>query len=226
MTSVLRRRCIYAVGRMIVGLAFIVSILLLALGDPQSSYLTSLFQYHVYPGYRWRSRKSAPTGFTGRWYTWHPNGRLHTAQDYENGRRHGVFKSWWPNGTRATECEFDHGVALASVTHWDRHGNRILLRSGKTNEKRRPDSTHENEPGSEELIGRILKKAGARGVTEDQSVEYMRPGKAFTECPTVPKDSRPVAPEPPKRPEASWAPDAEPKDVGEEQMTEPPGDAD
>ena len=92
-----------------------------------------------------------PTGYTGHWVAWYPNGQkkcesryvdgkpdgkwIHwyasgvktTEIDYAKGKRHGKHTTWHPSGKKASEAHFVNDEIKGSWTYWDDNGE---LRQG------------------------------------------------------------------------------------------------
>ena len=56
--------------------------------------------------------------FTGEMRTYHPNGKIATADQFIDGRRHGFSKKWFQSGILAFESNYVSGVREGLIGSW------------------------------------------------------------------------------------------------------------
>jgi hypothetical protein len=99
-----------------VGLVLVLCVL--RCGDRQVSKWVYMFRAYVWPG----EVPGVPGRYTGRWTTWHANGRKEVEGGFLHGDHHGPWAAWWENGARMFTGEYDRGSPTGWWTEWNGYG--------------------------------------------------------------------------------------------------------
>jgi uncharacterized protein len=65
---------------------------------------------------------------SGRWNSWHDNGRLWSVANYQDGKLHGKQTVYFPSGSKYYEGSFENGIRKGVWTFWDEEGKIVNSR--------------------------------------------------------------------------------------------------
>jgi antitoxin component YwqK of YwqJK toxin-antitoxin module len=109
----------YSLARLAAVLVIVLSILAMAACQTKKPFVVDKSQLTINgKGERVYAKKP----FTGEAVSYYPSGKLATAEQFKNGRRHGYLKQWFASGVLGYEANFQQGYNEGLAKSWWNNG--------------------------------------------------------------------------------------------------------